>query len=170
MNLLVRLSLFLDILLDLFFVSMQSHGVDIVAAGPELAAPEKLLDLRMSQENLLCGDTFRDLGNLGGLHHGYGLDQKVDMVFIGSYFDKVEFIGWSEFYADFLEGCFHGPRKHLPSILCRTNQMVQETVDIVSFPYVFCHTESIPWLMLKEHPRAELRGNLFDYMEGEKPN
>ena len=121
----------------------------------------------MFQENLLCGDAFRDLGNLGRQHHRHRLDQEVHVVLIGTDLDKVQVVGWRKVLADFLERFFHGRGKHLPAILCRTDEVVQHAVYIVSFSYMFGHAFSIPSLGPREHPGAELRGNLFDYNMGE---
>lgn len=127
----------MDILLDLFFVTMQAHGVDVVSCCPEFATPEELLDFRVFQENLFCGDTLGDLGDLGGQHYRDRLDQKVNMVFVGSNLNKVQVIRWCKFNANFLECLFYWLCEDFPAILCRTNQMVRHTANIASFPYVF---------------------------------
>ena len=140
MNLLVSLSLLLNIFSDLFLVAMKANRVDIVAVCPEFPAPKILLYFRMSQENLLGCDAFCHLCYFGRQHHRYGLDQEVDMILIGSNLHKVQVIGWCEFQADFLERFFHGFRKNLSSVLCGADQMVQHAIDIMPLSYVFSHT------------------------------
>ena len=103
----VVFSLFLDILFDGFFIAMEAYGVDRVSCRPELATPEELLDFRMFEEYLFCGDALGDLGNLGWQHHGYRLDEKVDVVFISADFHEVEVIRWRKGCTDFLEGLLY---------------------------------------------------------------
>lgn len=164
MDLLISLSLILNVFPNLLLVAMQPHGVDVVPCRPELAAPEELFDFRMLQENLLGCDTFCDLGYLGWQHHRHGLDQEVDMVIIGSDFHEVQVIRRRECHADFLERLFYRFAENFAPVLCRTDQMIQHAVYIVPFPYMFRHAFSIPLHGPREHPGAELRGNLFDYI------
>jgi len=107
MNLLVCHSLLLNVFLDLFFIAVQTHSINIVPGRPEVSTPEKLLDFRVFQKDLLGGDTLCDLSYFRRRHHWNGLNQKMDMIFVGSYFHKMEIVCRGELNANIFQCLFH---------------------------------------------------------------
>lgn len=59
----IRFSLVFDIRTNDGFVSIQSDGIDVIAARPEHPSPKHLFDVRMLGKDLLCCNT------LDRLHH-----------------------------------------------------------------------------------------------------
>ena len=85
MYLFVILSLVLNVLPDHGLVVVLSHGIEIKAAGPEVAAPEHSLDFRMAVEDLPGSDALDRSDHAGGEDIGHGLDQEMHVVFIKSH-------------------------------------------------------------------------------------
>jgi hypothetical protein len=154
MDLLVSLSLFLNVFLDLLLISMKPDCVDVVSCSPKLTTPEKLLDFRVSEKDFPGCEIFRDLSSLGRKHHRNRLDQKVDMVFVSADFHKVHVVSRGKLDTDFLEGLFYRFSKDFTAVLCRTDQVVKYAVYVVSFSYVLRHAFSISLHGLREHPAA----------------
>ena len=92
MDLLVNLSLLLDILLDHGFVAILAYRVEIEAAGPELASPEEFLDFAVVSKDLSGGDALDRAHHLGGEDIRDALDQEVGMVVIQANLDKMDFV------------------------------------------------------------------------------
>ena len=145
MNLLVVLPLVLNVLSDRFLISMSSDGVHVKPTGPKATSPEHFFDLWMEAEHLFGGNGFCRFDDLGGRHHGHGLDEEVDVVLIRSDFHVLQFVALLNFVADVLECCLVLFCKDFPAIFGRTNQVVEEKSDVMALVDVLAaHGESLP--------------------------
>ena len=143
MDLLVNLSLLLNILLDHGFVAVLAHRVEIEAAGPELAAPEEFLDFPMLSEDLSGGDALDRAHHLGGEDIRDALDQEVGMVVIQANLDKVDFIAFGDAETGGFQGFGNSLGDGLSAILDREDRVVQEQCLIVGLQDVLTHSVSI---------------------------
>ena len=144
MDLSVRAALFMNVLSDYFLVAVLTDGIGIVPARPKLSAPEHLLDFGVNAEDLLCGNALDGLHDCGGRQHGDALDEKMDMVFIRPDLDEMDLVSFSYFHADLFEGYLHLFRKHLSSVLGRTDKVVEKKRLVMPFEYMFAHPPILP--------------------------
>ena len=122
----VKFALSLNIGLYRIFVTMTTDSVDIVPFGPELSAPKLILHLRVKLENLFGRDALDCFYDLGWAHHRYTLDQKMNMVFVGPYFDKLDLISLRNLKADIFQTLINSLAKNNPSILGWANKVVEK--------------------------------------------
>src|SRR5436190_15274536 len=91
-------TLFLNIFRNRTFISKLTHRIGKISISPKFTSPQLLLYLRIPLKNFLRRDTF--------YHHYYlcytirwnRLNQKMNMVFIRSYLDKLYFVPLTNFY------------------------------------------------------------------------
>lgn len=132
-------TLILDIGGHGFFTAMLSNRRDIVTVRPKLPAPELFLHLRYSGEDLSCRDTFHDTNDLRRMVGRNRLDEKVDMVFVCSDFEKVNLIPKGERKAYFLQDHVHFLGNHDPAVFGRTDKMVDKDTDVMAFVDIEAH-------------------------------
>jgi hypothetical protein len=145
MNLFVLLSLVLYVFFDCFLVSVSANGVHVKPTGPEMASPEDFLDLGMQTKHFFGGNGLRCFYNLGWCHHGHGLDEEMDMIFVRSDLDVIKFVALFDFIANVLEGLFVILRKDLPAVFGGANQVVEKKSDVMTLVNVLAaHGESLP--------------------------
>jgi hypothetical protein len=145
MDLCVLLALVLDVLPYCFLVPVFANGIHIVPAGPEVASPEHFLDLGVKAEHLFGSNAFRGFHDLSWRHHGYGLNEEVNMILICSDFDVIQFVALLDFVTDILESLFVLFCEYLPAIFCRANEVIKKKSDVVAFVNVLAaHTRSLP--------------------------
>jgi len=136
-NLSIRVvALIFDVVLYHILAAVESHRVDVVAAGPEFSSPQHFLDFWIMFKNFLGGNAFDCLGYLLRGQRRHALDQKVYMVNICSYFCKVNFISFADFYAGCNDSLFHRLGNRLSAIPNRAHQMIQQCVLVMCFVYV----------------------------------
>ena len=78
----------------------------------------------------------------------------MNMVAISSYLDKSDFVPFSYLKANFLKSSIDLIGKNDSTILCRTNQMVQQYRNIMAFVYILTHKTN----MSHQKQRSKLRG------------
>ena len=122
----VLLALILYVALDCFLVAVLTHRINVVAAGPELASPENLRDLRVKREELSCSETFDYLDDLFWRLHGNSLNEEVHMILVCSNFNEPDLIRNLNLSTHFLEGLLNCFCENLLSELCRTNEVVEK--------------------------------------------
>ena len=144
MDLPVCAALFMNILSDHFLIAVLTDGVRVIPARPELSAPEHSLDFGVTTEDLSCGNALDGLYDSRGRHHGDALDEKMDMVFIRPDLHEMDLVSFSYFHTDLFEGYLHLFRKHLSSVLCRTDNVVEEQRLVMPFEYMFAHPSILP--------------------------
>jgi hypothetical protein len=152
MNLSVCTALFMNILSNYFLVAVLTDGIGIIPTRPELSTPEHFFDFWMTMENLPRSNALDSLHDCGGGQHGDTLDQKMDMVFIRPDLHKMDLVTFSYFDADLFEGYLHLFRKHFPSVLCRTDNVVEQQRLVMPFKYMFAHPRILP-LSWSSQPR-----------------
>ena len=93
MKVVVRLNpLVLNIIGDGRFRSVSGDCIDKVSTCPKLASPEFLLHFRVFLEHCSANDALHHLDNVLRKHHRDGLYKKMDMILIGTNFEKVYII------------------------------------------------------------------------------
>lgn len=92
----ILLALVFDIVGNDFLVAVRTDSREVVALRPERPAPELLFYLFVVFEYLLCGDAFDFLYHSRRQHHRYRLGEKVDMIFVSPYFEKVDLIRYRD--------------------------------------------------------------------------
>lgn len=140
MNELIMISLVFNIFFDYCFVCILPNGVKIIAARPEMPAPEQSLDLQMTFEEFLGYDVFQSLDDSLRREDWHALDEKVNVVIISSYFNKVYFIPFRNAQANRFERFCHRVSQNLPAILGWTDNVIQNESFIVSLVDVLPHT------------------------------
>ncbi len=122
--LLILPSLAFDIICYDFFVAISTNSVDVVSACPKMSAPKYFLNFRMSLKNSLPRNTFYRLHNIFGTTHWHTLNQKMYMIFINSYFHKMNLVSFCYSYTYFLQTLRNFFRKNFSSVFCRTYDVV----------------------------------------------
>ena len=139
MQLLVVPSLVLHIVLNGFFISCSSDGVDVKARGPESSTPEDLTNLRVTIKEFSCGEALDRTSDFSRRKGRNGLEKEMHMIFVCSYFYEGYFVVLSDGPADILERFLDGFCKHFLSAFNGTDQMVEKKGDIVGFPLMLAH-------------------------------
>ena len=146
MDLFVLFSLALDILPDGFFIPVPSDGVHVVPTGPDVSTPQHLLDLWVKSEQLFGSDAFCCFDDLGRRKNGNALNQKMDMILIGSDLHEVQFVALLNVETDVFQSCLHFFCEDFLSVFCRTDEMIEKEGHIVTLVNVLAigHAESLP--------------------------
>lgn len=137
-------SLVSDIIFDYLFIPVVSYGVDVVPAGPELASPEDAGDLRMTAEEFTGRDAFDDGGETGRGKDGDALKEEVNVIFIGSYLNEVDFVGGAEFQTDFPKRLFNRIGEYFLSVFGGADEVIQEKGPVMAFENVVSHGIMLP--------------------------
>ena len=132
-------SLVFDIRCHSTFTSVFSDGRDIVAIGPEFSTPELFLHFRDSGKDLSRDDTFHGSSDLGRSIGGNRLDEKVNMLFVCAYFKKVDLVTIGDILAYLFHDHVHFLGQHNSPVFGRTDEMIDENTDIVSFVDIYAH-------------------------------
>jgi hypothetical protein len=127
------------ILGDPLFASVFPYGRDVVTVRPEFSSPELFLDFRHSGEDLSRRDAFHDASDLGRSIRRDGLDEKVDMVLVRAYLEKVDLVTKGDVLADFLHDHVHFLGDDRSSVLGRTDEVVDQNADVVTFVDIGAH-------------------------------
>jgi hypothetical protein len=128
-----------NVALDFLFASLTTDGADVVSVGPELSAPKGLLDLGHPGEHLSRSDALDGPHDLGGAVGRYRLDEEMDVIFVGTDFEEYHLIPVCDLHADRLEQFIHLRGKDRSSVLCWTNEMVEQDRYIVTSMDMFTH-------------------------------
>ena len=115
-----------DVTLDFLFASAATDCADVVTVGPEFSAPKVLLDLWHSGEDFSGGNALDGPYDLCGTVGRYRLDEEVHVIFVGSDFEEYHIIPISNLHADRFEDFIHFRGKDRSSVLCRTDEMVEQ--------------------------------------------
>ena len=84
-------ALCLYIFLNCIFITMSSYRTNIKPFCPKFTTPQLFLHFRLKLENLFRSDTFYCLNYSRWTHHGYTLNQKMNMVVISANLYKSNF-------------------------------------------------------------------------------
>lgn len=119
-------SLGCDVALDFLFAPSAADCADVVAVGPEFSAPEVLLNLRHPGEYLSGGNALDGPHDLRRTVWRYRLDKEMNVIFVGTNFEKCNIIPVGYLQTDRFEDLIHFRGEDCPSVLCRTDQMVEQ--------------------------------------------
>ena len=129
-----------DIALDFPFASMTTNGADVVSVRPELSAPEVLLDLGYSGEDLSSSNALNGSDNLRGAVRRYRLNEEVHMILVCADLEEDHVIPVCYLQTNRLECLIHFPRENRSSVLRRADKMIEQDRDIVTSMNMFTHT------------------------------
>ena len=136
-----------DIVSDSVFVAVLTDRIDVVATGPEVAAPQFFLEFRMLLEHFSGGQTLDDLHHSCQEHVWYALGKKVHVIFVCSDFDKVYFKTLGDGGTGLFQSLFSFWGQYGLAVFDRTDDMVEEDVLIVSFVDMVTHASIVPDLL-----------------------
>ena len=151
-------SLLLDIVCYGLEAAETSHGVDVVALGPELSSPELFLDLRMCFEDDTSSQAFDDLGDILRWHGGNWLDEKVNMVRVNAYFDEMYLKSLFNAQTYLFQSFAYFLGEYVSAILGWAYDVVEEQWDVMALSYmaiIFLHLDSIAMFMTPEQAHGE---------------
>ena len=145
MQLLILLlpALLLYILAYHLLVSMLTDRADIIPARPKLPSPQLLLYLRARRKDFSRRYTFYDLYYLLRAVDRHTLNQKMHMVFVGSYFQKRNFISLTDFQADLFELLIYFGTKYNSSVLRWADYVIEKYRNIMALMNEAAHSYSI---------------------------
>src|SRR5271157_323648 len=135
-------ALFTNIFRNARFVSKFTHCIDIISICPELATPKLTFHFRMFFEYLLRSNTLHYGDDCGGTHLGNRLNQKMNMILICSYFQKMYLIPFLYFKTYFLQRLINFLAKYYSPIFCWTHKVIQQYRYIMRFMYVLTLTHT----------------------------
>lgn len=145
-------ALVLEVLLDYLLIGVLPYGIHVVAARPELAAPEHLFDLRVQTENFSRRNAlYRPDYFLRGVHRNT-LYQKMDMVPVQAYFQKMNLVPLLDLKTDFLEGLRNGIAQYFSPIFDRANKMIQKQAFVMVLVDMLAHNHKYRNIITR-HPR-----------------
>jgi hypothetical protein len=153
-----------NVALDFSFISGATDCSDVVAIGPEFSTPKVLFDLGYPGEDLSNGNALDGSHDLCGAVWRYGLDEEMDMIFVGTDFEEHHLIPGCNLHADRLEDLIHLRGKDRTSVLRWTDEMVEHDRYIVASVDMFTHTSE--YTIRKARQAA---GNLPREIEGVAP-
>lgn len=124
-------------------IAMTTNRIYIKSFCPKFTAPKLLLDFGMKMKYLFSGNAFNNLNNFVRTVHQNTLYQKMNMVAIGTYFDKTNlkttgyactYIFQSQIY------CF---TKHHAPVFWRTDKAIKQYWYIMAFMDILTHATKI---------------------------
>jgi hypothetical protein len=133
-------SLGCNVALDFSFTSGATDCADVVAVGPEFSTPKVLLDLGYPEEDLSSGNALDGSHDLCGAVGRYGLDEEMDMIFVGTDFEEHHLIPGRDLHTDRREDLIHLREKDRTSVLRWTDEMVEQDRYIVASVDMLTHT------------------------------
>jgi len=107
------------------FIPMTPNRIDIVAFDPKLPSPKTFFNFRMKLENLFCCNALDKLNYFARTQRGYILYQKVYIIFIRSYFNKLYLISLRYLYANILQRLINCFTEYNPPVFRRAYKMMK---------------------------------------------
>ena len=144
MDLMVGATLFTHIFLNYLFIAILTYRIHVISARPEFSTPELFPYFRVTSEDLFCGNTLYDLHNHTWRKNRDTLDEKMDVVFIGTNLNEVDLKPFPDPHTHFLQRVFYFFGKYLPSVLRWTYDVVKQQRLIVSLEDMLAHPYILP--------------------------
>ena len=132
-----------NIVFDNGFVAILTDGIDVVAAGPQAASPQDCTDVWMCLEERFGREALDDLHHPGREECWDTLGEEVDMVFIGSDLDKVDFVPLGDFQAGRFQSLFPVLIQNFPSVLDGADDMIEHEILVVTLVDMVTHASSL---------------------------
>ena len=101
-----------------FIAGILPNSGSKISIGQKLTPPKPLFDFRGFFKNLTCCNTLYSFNQLRHTIFGNRLNQKMNMIFIGSDFQKNHFIPIRDAQATFFKDNIHSLSEHRFSIFC----------------------------------------------------
>ena len=130
-------SLIPDVTRNTRLVPKLADRIHKVTIRPKLTSPKLFLHFRVLLEYLLCRDAFQHCYYTGGAHFWNRLNQKMNMILIRTYFQKMNIITLFNLQTYVFQRFIYCLTKYYSPVLCWTNKMVQQHRYIVRFVYIF---------------------------------
>lgn len=154
-----RLSLVLEIFLYDLLIGILAYRVHVISTRPKLTAPKHPFHFWMKPKYFLCGNTLYRVDNLFRSIHRNALNQKMNVVAIKAYFQKMNFISLLYPKANLFESDTNLITQNFSPIFYRTYKMIQKQALVMTFVDMFTHTHKYKYLYAT--PEAEPRGILL---------
>ena len=136
-------SLIFDVFGNRCFGVSPSDRVDEIAASPKRASPELLLHFRILLEYFPRRDALYRLNDILRQEHGYGLHEKMHMILVGANFKKMDVVSLGDLKAGLLDRFINLLRDDYSTVLRRTDDMINDTANIVAFVQIKAHARII---------------------------
>src|SRR5882757_9312307 len=138
----VFLPLSLNVFSYLCLITVLAHRTREIPVRPKLPAPQPRLYPRASPKYLSRRDAFDHLDNfLHGIHR-YGLNQKVHVILIRTYLEKLDLVTCLYVQADIPENLIHIRINNSSAVLRRENEMIQQDRDVMALVDIAAHDPS----------------------------
>jgi len=132
-------TLFSNILSYRFFTPFVANGICKVSFAPEFSAPQYFLNFRLFFKHFLRCYTLHCLNYFSRTLCRNRLYKEMNMVSIGSYFNKYHIESFPNFKTDVFYFIINIlAENHFP-VFCRTNKMIQQDRNIVAFVNILAH-------------------------------
>ena len=152
--------LVLKVLLYDLLVGILSHGIHIVTARPELAAPQHLLDFGMETENFSGRDALHGSDDFTRGVHGNTLNQKMNMIAVKANLQKMNLVPLLYLQANLFEGLRNGTAQNFSSIFDRTHKMIQKQAFVMALVDMLTHNHK--YIISARDTRGTASGNSID--------
>ena len=112
------LTLILNIHLYNFFICLLPNGINVITFGPKITTPQLCFNFWMKTKQFFCRNAFYCLNNTFYRQHRNTLYQKMNMIFIRTYFQQNVFHTVPKFAYRFQPNFVQQPQtKHFSDIL-----------------------------------------------------
>ncbi len=139
----ILIALILDVLAYHGFIAMFPNRACEKTIRPELTSPQLFLDLWATPEYLSCRYALQHPHNLRHTVCRYRLNQKMDMVFVRPYLQKLHLVALLNFQTYLFQNLINLAVKQCSSILCRKYQVVHQHPYVVTLMDIFAHPQSL---------------------------
>ncbi len=145
-----------NVLLDAFSIRIFAYRVCVETTCPQVSTPQKTFHFWMQLKNLLCGYTLYRFHNLSHRQCRNALNQKMDMIFFHSNFNKVNFISTRYAEAYFFQGLRNTVAEYFSTIFCWKHEVIQQQCLIMMFVDMLVHASNVAYqaLLLKPTQRV----------------
>ena len=140
-QLLVLPPLVFHVLPDRVFIAVLADRACEIPIRPKLAAPQLLPHLRASLEYLARRHAFDYRHDFRHAVGGNRLHQKMNMVLVRAYLQKLQLIARLKIEADIPQDLVHMLIENRSPVFCRKNQMIQQRCYVVAFMDILAHRE-----------------------------
>ena len=117
-------------------ISKLANCIHKISIRPKFTSPQLFFHFRMILEYFSSYYTFYHPDKFAGTLFWNRLNQKMNMILVCPNLKKVNLIAFFNLKTNFFHRYINRFTEDNPSILCRTNKMIQEYRNIVRFMYV----------------------------------
>lgn len=145
-----------NVLLDAFSIRIFAYRICIETTCPQVSAPQKTFHFWVQLKNLLRCYALYCFHNLSHRQYRNALNQKMDMIFFHSNFNKVNFISTGYAETHFFQGLRNTVAEYFSTIFCWKHEVIQQQCLIMMFVDMLIHTSNVAYqaLLLKPPQRV----------------